>query len=430
MSFNRLLAQARELQSQGKLEAAFDAYSRLIAENPNLSEAYFQMARIESKKAHYAASESLYKQALTVNGPHILIFSGLGVSVAKQGRYEDALYWLNKATDIDPDSAQAWVDKSMIQLLLGRYQDGWLNYQWRFHPTYSKFKSELAAPLYPFTPWRGESLVGKRVLVMPEQGIGDAIQFSRYGTYLQEQGAEVTFLVEPHLEAIFNSLKFNISTIKVGEVVLQNSFDFAIYPMELPFYLKLYDPSEFQDFPYLDLNQSLVDWAERWYKKNIKKQGLRVGLVWAGNPNHGNDQHRSMSIDDFDQILQNFPEINWVSLQLGSKGYQGAVPVDRDCFMVDPTPLIQDVSQLGAFVKGLDLLVSIDSAPVHLAGALNVPCWCLLPFVPDWRWGVVDQNTPWYSSVRLLRQSAAGDWSGVLTNLQNALQNLIVKYNK
>jgi hypothetical protein len=264
--------------------------------------------------------------------------------------------------------------------------------------------------------WKGESLIGRRVLVVHAQGLGDMIQMARYLSRLRERAAHVTLECPPTLEPLFRALP-GIDLIARPGSIAPNAVDAFVRMMSLPRLLGETEVPE-GNAPYLGVP---AEYMARWRRRHRTDRALRVGLAWAGNPFHPLDRWRSLSLTDC-APLSEVAGVRWTSLQVGPRAAEAA---GGGSWLERCDRSIADFADTAAIIAQLDLVIAVDTAVAHLAGALGVPVWLLLRPRPDWRWHRKEDRTPWYRSMRLFhaRQRA---WSGVIDEVASRLRALAV----
>ena len=406
------------LQESGRLQEATENYQRAITINPNYVEAYNNLGGILQKLGHLQEAEKNYQRAIAINPDYAEAHHNLGIIFKELSRFDEAEISTQKALSLRPDYVDAHCSFALLLMLLGRFQQGWAEYQWIYHPANS---SKPKTPSVSAKQWQGESLQDKTILIYSEQGLGDMIQFVRYAEHLKASGAAVWVLAVKPLFELFKTIPWIDRVIDEIEQY-QAVFDFWVFPLMLPYWFQTTLETVPITVPYLSASDEKSAWWQDWLDQQIPAAHKRVGLVWAGNPHHHNDLNRSIAFSQFSTIL-NVPNITFVSLQLGDN----ARDMSHYANMVDASLFIQDFMDSAALLTHLDLLITIDSAPAHLAGALNIPTWVLITKLPDWRWLLERHDSVWYKSVRLFRQSEAGNWASVLAEVKAALmmENLL-----
>jgi ADP-heptose:LPS heptosyltransferase len=304
---------------------------------------------------------------------------------------------------------------------LGRLREGWAQYQWFYHPQNTN-PSKPNQPNLTAPQWNGEPLQGKTILIHSEQGFGDLIQFVRYAEQLKASGATVWVLVTKPLVELFKTVPWIDRVLDNGEQH-QTTFDFWVFPLALPYWFQTTLETVPLNVPYLSADETKVLWWREWLNQQIPVENKRVGLVWAGNPIQLNNKNRSLALNQF-SVLADLPNITFVSLQLGEEAQHEVKNTSAGLNIVDASFFINDFSDSAALLKNLDVLVTVCSAPAHLAGALDVPVWTMISKPFDWRWLLAREDSIWYKSTRLFRQPEVGDWASVLADVKVALKQL------
>jgi tetratricopeptide (TPR) repeat protein len=323
----------------------------------------------------------------------------LGTLARNAGRFEDAIAYFEQLLAMEPANADAKLAISLMRLTLGRFAEGWPDYRSRW----SIDRHATLARRYPVPAWRGENFAGRTLLVYPEQGLGDIIQFARYLPLAAARGGRVLFECPPALASLFQPFHEDITIVPQGSTPPE--FDLAVPLLDLPI---LFETKLETIPPRLPNLMAKPDRVGRWAPKLEALPGLRVGLVWRGNPGFINDRNRSMTLAQLRPLIEGNP-VSFVSLQKGpaigeiaENGWQNRI--------LELGSALGDFADTAAVMAGLELVVSVDTAVAHLAGSLDRPVWILVPFVPDWRWMLGRSDTPWYPGARLFRQTSPRDW--------------------
>jgi hypothetical protein len=312
------------------------------------------------------------------------------------------------------------------QLLKGNYKAGWANHEIRITLAERAAVYVLVHKLFKVIPqWDGKSsLKGKNLLLMHEQGFGDTIQFVRYVRNLLDQGVHVAVHVVDPLERLFRTLPPEVKLVKHSDKL--PNCDVSYLMMSLPHALGTDTVEHIPSYPsYLSATaEDIAKWKQFLEQKAIvAAPKLRVGLVWAGNPDHGSDLKRSIPLDVMASLLE-LKEIQFVSLQKGGK--PGDLDrLENDFKIINAGQEFTDFADTAGMIANLDLVISVDTSVVHLAGALGAPTWTLVAFSPDWRWLQHRDDSPWYPSMRLFRQKKNGDWAGVIASVKEELQKML-----
>jgi len=308
---------------------------------------------------------------------------------AGQERFVEALECTARAISIQPDYPEAQYNVGILHLLLGDMERGWQEYRWR--PTRIV---PTGAPM-----WQGEDLRGKTLGLISEQGFGDTIQFVRYVPMLEERGARVWLLCRAELARLLEPI---VAVVRSGEAL--PDYDFCCPLLDLPMLFGTRVGNIPSPIAYL-----------RGETGGRKSEKPRIGLVWAGSPRHREDLRRSMRFEQM-KPLCTLPNIEWVNLQVGPPAQQA-----EGSTVVGPGMALRDFTDTRAVIESLDLVITVDTAVAHLAGAMGKVVWVLLPKVPDWRWLLEREDSPWYPSMRLFRQPSWGDWDSVMKRVVDAL---------
>jgi Tfp pilus assembly protein PilF len=406
------------LEKLKRLTDAENVYQKAISLRPDYAEAYYNYAITLQKLERFAAAEKNYRLAISIAPNHAKAHSNLGLVLKHQGQFEESEQRFLTALQLDPQFIDAHYNYGLLLLLLGRLKEGWAQYQWFYHPQNTN-PSKPNQPNLQVSQWQGEPLQGKTILIHSEQGFGDLIQFVRYAEHLKAIGATVWVLVTKPLVELFKTVSWIERVLENGEQH-HAVFDYWVFPLALPYWFQTTLETLPLNVPYLSADETKVLWWREWLNSQIPAEHKRVGLVWAGNPVHSNDANRSI---DFTELyaLANCKNVTFISLQLGEKAQRELENCPEGLTILNAAPFIHDFTDTAALLTALDLLITVDSSPAHLAGALNLPVWTLVTKVPDWRWLLEREDSIWYKSTRLFRQSKSGDWASVLENVKTQL---------
>ena len=397
------------LRLLGREEEVLKGLRRLERDFPDQPVALAHCAGTLFDLARYPEALALAETALRRFPDHIPSLRNKGVALMGLMRIEEAQLTLEHALRLVPDDPDLHWNMGLIRLLLGDYQAGWQHYEQRW------LTAGFRLQIRPFAQpqWLGrESLAGRTILLHCEQGLGDTVQFCRYTAGLAREGARVLLEVPPALCGLMASLAGVTEVIARGAALPE--FDFHSPLLSLPLACGT-ERDTIEGAPYLSADVRLcAEWEARLPPRGCP----RVGLNWSGNAGHTNDRNRSMSLAQMATLLR--PDIDFCSLQKEIR------PADRTALAEYPPiaqfdSLLGDFADTAAMLNCLDLVITVDTSVAHLAGALGRPVWILLPFCPDWRWLAKGNQSPWYDSVRLFRQTTRGDWSGVLAEVRTAL---------
>jgi lipoprotein NlpI len=402
---------------QGMLEDAEICYRRSIALNPSFSENYLNLGVLLAKLKRFNEAASAYKQAISLKPHSPAGWSNLGVLHACMKHEEEAEQCYRTAIFLDESYTTARFNLSYLLLRQGRLAEGWQCLEARHW--YKDLSVHFTCPR-----WQGEPLIGKSILISHEAGLGDVIQFCRYATLLKSQGVKsITLICHPALKNLFTELEDVDIVIDFNEPIPASDRDFWTPLLSIPFYCKTRLDSIPAKIPYL---RAPLNSIEKWAPL-IPKAKLRAGLVWKGNALFENDADRSLPSLAVLAPLWSVADIKFIGLQKGA-GEDDAACNYESLPLTNLGPQLEDFADTAAVIACLDLVICVDTAVAHLAGALGKPCWVLLPdYKTDWRWLKDRTDSPWYpNSMRLFRQSSMGDWTTVVNEVVVALNQLVL----
>jgi tetratricopeptide (TPR) repeat protein len=407
------------LEKLKRLNEAELSYQKAIALRPDYAEAHYNYAITLQKLERFAVAEKHYRQAISLTPSHAKAHSNLGLVLKHQSQFAESEQHFLTALQFDSQFIDAHYNYGLLLMLLGRLKEGWAQYQWFYHPQNTN-PSKPNQPNLTVQQWNGEPLQGKTILIHSEQGFGDLIQFVRYAEHLKAIGATVWVLVTKPLVELFKTISWIDRVLDNGEQH-QTVYDFWVFPLALPYWFQTILETVPLNLPYLSVDETKSVWWKNWLNSHIPTENKRVGLVWAGNPVHSNDANRSIEFAEL-SAFAGIQNVTFVSLQLGEKAQRELENCPDGVTILDAAPFISDFTDTAALLSALDLLITVDSAPAHLAGALNLPVWTLITKVPDWRWLLERDDSVWYKSTRLFRQTEVGNWATVLHDVKVALE--------
>jgi tetratricopeptide (TPR) repeat protein len=356
-----------------------------------------------------------YDRAIMLKPDYTEAHNNRGNCLDTMRRADEALSSYRKALAVTPDYAAAHWNIAINRLRAGDFKTGWVESEWRWQCAALRLRNrEFARPL-----WLGhEPIEQKRLLLHSDQGLGDALHFCRYVALVASRGAHVILEIDPPLRELVSSLIGVSSIIATGEALPDYDYHCPLGSLPLAFDTTL--DTIPATVPYVSVGNNGPDWLTRLGAKKLP----RIGLVWSGNPNHANDQNRSIALETLLPMLD--VEAQFVSLQKDPRPGNATILRTRNDIL-DLGPELESFSDTAALLRHLDLLISVDTSVAHLAGALGRPAWVLLPYVPDWRWLLDREDSPWYPSLRLFRQTQTAEWPSVVQRVKAALQAFIVK---
>jgi len=405
--------QGKALQALGRHEAALQAYARAQQLRPGDADALNNLGSALHALGRYQEAYARYEEALRIRPDSLAALNNRGNVLLALRRPEDALASYAQALALDPEDAQAHWNQALARLSLGDYERGWKEYEWRWrNPALGMPAREARRPL-----WLGaEDLRGKTVLLHAEQGYGDAIQMVRYAPLVAARGARVVLACAQRLCALFATVPGVGSVLAPEQVVPE--FDFHVPLMSLPLAFRTTLDTVPAQVPYVCAAQGKsAAWKQRLAEHG---PGLKVGLAWSGNPSFGAARIKACPVDLFARLLS-VPGCTFVSLQTGAAAAEAARLAGANGLAVNAGRELGGFDDTAALVVALDLVISIDTAVAHLAGALGRPVWIMLPYAADWRWLTRREDSPWYPTARLYRQPRPGDWESVLDRVAAAL---------
>jgi tetratricopeptide (TPR) repeat protein len=358
-----------------------------------------------------------YDRALAIRPDYAEALFNRGVTLYQLKQLDEALVCYDLALAVNPDYVDGHFNKALLHLLKGDYDAGWREYEWRWRrwkeQNLTPFKRDFTQPL-----WLGQTAIeGKTILLHAEQGSGDTIQFCRYAPLVAGRGARVLLEVPVQLKDLMASL------VGVAEIIAGQDkppdFDMHCPLLSLPLALGTRVESIPAQVPYFTVPPESL---RRWAGAVGPKRNLRIGLVWSGSSGHKGDAIRSISLRSLLPLAD--LDAEFVSLQKEVRGDDATALKERGD-IVHFGDELNTFADTAAVIANLDLVISVDTSVAHLAGALAKPVWVLLPFLPDFRWLLDREDSPWYPTARLFRQQAPGDWSGVISRVVIELEKAI-----
>ena len=398
---------------RGEIAAALPLLERAVAVQPAEAEFHNNLGLVLAAADRETEAVAAYRAALSLKPDHAPAWNNLGLALQAQNEVRAAIDAFRRALAIAPDFAHARWNLSLALLLDGQFAEGWRDYDARLElPELGRDQHRFPGPL-----WNGSAPAGKTLLVYPEQGLGDAVQFARYATLIAAAGARCVIRCPELLAPMFISIPGVAQVSRDAEPL--PAYDAHLPLLSLPRVFGTTAQSIPAAIPYIGVPEAKRAAARATFMPHGTKR--RIGLCWAGNPAHGNDRHRSIPLAMLASLLA-LPGIAWFSLQQGEPAAQ--IAATRGAENIVPLPEGTPLVDTAALLAELDLIITVDTSIAHLAGALSCPAWVLLPFAPDWRWQLVREDSPWYPTLRLFRQSRPGDWPSVIARVRTELEAL------
>jgi len=411
------------LKDPGSLEEAEACYRQALARKPDFPEAHNNLGVLLKEKRRLDEAVASYRRALALQPGYALAHHNLADAFLDLGLLDQALAGYRRVVELRPDDPEAHYNLGLFLLLRGRYEEGWRECERRLELPASR--PRIDAPR-----WQGEPAAGRALLIRAEQGFGDLLQFVRYVPLVRPRSgaARVILEAEPGLIRLFAQN----GGCGAEMVALSRSAEDAppcdcqVPLLSLPFALGVIEPMPMPE-PYLRADAELRrQWRDRLgapcAAPGTARRAARVGLVWAGSPGNKVDALRSLPAEKMLPLLQ-VPGFHFYSLQVGSPSRQA--PALASAGLIDLTAHLTDFADTAAFMAELDLIITVETAVAHLAGAMGLPVWTLLPFRTEWRWGFAGDATPWYPTMRLFRQPAFGDWDAVVQRVAAELLGFV-----
>jgi tetratricopeptide (TPR) repeat protein len=401
------------LHKSGEIEAALVASRRAVALAPEHPQVHSNLGAILLSKGELEVALAASNRAIALAGGDALVRSNHSAILLNKGEIEAALAESHRAVALSPKHPTVRFNHAHLLLLCGDFQNGFADYRWRRRCA-GLFSSKMnfSAP-----EWQGEAFAGRTLLLFAEQGIGDALHFVRYLPMVAARGGEILLSVQDTLVPLLRQLD--------GVTVIPRSaplprFDLQASLMDLPHLFGTTLASIPAEIPYLRADPEKV---ATWQRALGDVTPLKVGIAWAGSSIHKGDRYRTLAAE---AVLPHLvmPGVQLYSLQKEPRAADLPVIAGLGSAMIDLAPELNDFADTAAAIAALDLVISVDTSVVHLAGAIGRPAWVLLPYAQDWRWLRDRDDSPWYPSLRLFRQEKPQAWDGVLARVATALEQL------
>ena len=402
------------LEELKKFDEAVVSYDRAIAIRPDFAECYSNRGNALKELNQLVAAVASFDRAIAIKPDYAEAHSNRGMALQELKQIVAAVVSYDRAIAIKADYPAAYWNKSLALLLNGDFERGWELYEWRWkREDKSKYRRSFVQPL-----WLGaQSLKGKTILLYGEQGLGDTIQFCRYVKLVSDLGARVVLEVDKSLASLLEELAGVSELIVRGDAL--PFFDYHCPLLSLPLAFK----TELSTIPcsakYISTDALKMT---HWKNKLDVKTKPRVGLAWSGSTWHKNDHNRSIFLSE---LMHRLPSgFQYVSLQKETRQID-KLTLESNPHIIRFGGELNDFTDTAALCELMDVVISVDTSVAHLAGALGTPTWILLPFIPDWRWLLDRDDSPWYTSVKLYRQPTIGDWNSVFAKVGSDLAQLI-----
>jgi tetratricopeptide (TPR) repeat protein len=397
------------LAELGRYDEALAQYDAVLMLAPSRAETHFNRGTTLAKLGRQHDAIAAYDRALALRPDYIKALINRAIALQACNRHQDSLANLRQVLASDKDNADAHHNEGLALLTLGDYQRGFEKYEWRWQRSGMPPRRRLGKPL-----WLGEYPLGRKtILLHAEQGLGDTIHFVRYAPLLARAGAKVVLEVQPELRRLLARVEGVSAVVARGEPL--PDYDVHCPVGSLPRALRTEPTNIPADIPYLAAD---ADRLAQWRTRLEALPSPRIALAWAGSAAHANDRNRSLALSRLAPLLD--ADASFVSIQRDLRDEDAALLAG----MPRLTPIgdeLADFDDTAAVAALVDVVISVDTSVVHLAGATGRPTWILLPFCPDWRWMLDREDSPWYPTARLFRQPMLGDWDSVVGRVKDAL---------
>jgi len=411
------------LKSLGKLKEAESLFRNAIELNPDFAMAHCNLGNLLSDFGKLKEAESFYKNAIELNPSFAEAHCNLGNLYQDLRKLKDSELQYHKAIEINRDYADAYFNLALVELLQGDYESGLEHYEFR-----EKREKGLSIPFKPNIQKADNRKLeeGEKLLVVSEQGLGDTLQFMRYISYLRDQGLKISFCAQTKLHTLIQFSGIDKNPLK-PEDATKISEGKWIPLLSLQRYLKVSPDNPIISEPYIFSTNAL---KKKWEKILSSEKRPIIGINWQGNPDVeiGNLKGRSLPLETFSVIARN-NDFNFLSLQKGFGSEQLNSCSFKNKFIQCQSQIdcTWDFLENAAIIENCDLIITSDTSIAHLAGGMGKQTWLLLHHSSDWRWGLEEQNTFWYPSMKLFRQKENYDWQEVMERVAIALKKELTK---
>ena len=392
------------LRKARRVDEAIAAYRRAISLDPNSATVHNNLGNALADAGLTNEAIAAFETAIELKSGYATAHSSLGSAFGETGQVSKAIHSYRMAIALGMRSPELRQNLAHALLAKGEFLEGWAEYEWRAEcEDFASLRHCFAEPR-----WDGRSLDGQTLLIRAEQGQGNTIQFIHYLPMVAQRAPQFIVEVQPSLKRLLSPLMVGkLGGIIVGHDEPLPSFDFQCPLLSLPKLFRTTLQTVPSQIPYLTADPHLTD---VWRTRLAAYDGVvKIGVAWAGGRNHVNDHNRSIVLTML-APLATVGDVQFISLQKGAPASQTSHP-PAGMDLLDLTADVSDFADTAALIANLDLVICVDTAVAHLAGALGKPVWTLLPFTPDWRWMLARQDSPWYPTMRLFRQPAPGDWN-------------------
>lgn len=388
-------------------EDAEKTFDQALSEQPNSIDALIGKATAQRRNGDLDGALLTAERAASLAPDNGSARNAAGIIYREMGIFDEAQNHFSEAIKLSPNDPGPRSNLALMNLLQGEWSKAWPDYEARIH--LPNFEMSWGMPQVP--KWDKQDLEGQTIIVLSEQGFGDSIHYARFLPMLAEKSEGTLFAVQPELAPLMEGLSSKVTIIAPEQSLPE--IDFYSLLLSLPGNLGITGPEDIDGTAYL----TAPEIPEALSKAISKLDGLKVGINWRGAPRHTEDFKRSISLDTLSPLMD-VKGVSFISLDFSDSDQ----PTPKG--MVDVSEYVSDFGDSAALVNALDLVISVDTSTVHLAGALGKDCWAMIPFVPDWRWQLEGDTTPWYDSVKLFRQPERNDWASVIERIKSELEKV------
>jgi Flp pilus assembly protein TadD len=402
------------LKKQGQLEEAVSCYERALALKPDYPLAHHNLGIALLEQDRLEQAEHCLRRAIRLRPEYAEACTHLGIVLLKRGNVPEAVAHCELAVRLRPDYPEGHRNLGMLRLILGDLERGWPEYDWRWAC------SDTDPPCVRPPWWDGSPLAGRTILLFSEQGLGDTLQFVRYAPLVSRRGGRVRLLCSPALVELLAGCEGVEEAIPNDRPI--PACDVYAPLLSLPGVFRTTLATVPATVAYIPVSEAS---RQSWQQRLHGISGFKIGIAWQGNPKNPDDRKRSIALQEF-APLASVPGVAIVSLQKGA----GVEQLQQATFPVMDLCSTLGLAETAAVIQNLDLVISIDSAIAHLAGALAAPVWIALAAFPDFRWLLDREDSPWYPTMRLFRQGAAGGWQAVFARIGEELGKLLTAHRQ
>ena len=391
------------LSSSKNYSDSIDIFTKVIKKNPEISQVHFYLGESYRQLGRFEESLNAFKSCLKLTPDHIGCQLMIGVIYEELKKFDQAIDFYKSCINTYPEYMEPHINLGMCYLLTGNYDEGWNEYEWRLKLPAKVYKKEFVKP-----KWVGQSLENKTILIICEQGFGDTIQFIRYAELFAKDGAKVRLVSQDELIPFLECQKYIDKVVGYDDDLPE--YDYYTYMMSIPKVMEWKPSMDTQQFPYITHKDKSLEY--------ISKGKLNIGIVTQARTGNNDENNISFNIQSFKGVFSK-KKHNVVSLDYFLTKNDSASNI------IDVFPDAQNFIDTTNIISHLDLIITVDTAAVHIAGALNKKTWLMLAAVPGWRWDLnFKDSTPWYSSVEIFRQERNNNWNTIINNIKKRLSDV------